>query len=999
MDTKRKEDFDKITRLQSENKDTKRLESIVKRLQAKLTPMHEEIVNLRDKLQTSDALRTKLVQEAAQQDEVLELAALDREMAEERAENLQDELDELKSTLESLEAEYETLKEENALYEELRENQDLDPNTDKVNEKHAAASATLNNIHLSKKNQQLQEALLKLRDVMQEQEAKYLTEIEMLKKDASSIKTMTLSNDDLNDQLKEAENIIEELRSQLDDALGAEDMIESLSEKNLELTEQCEELLHTIEELETLKALNDELEQDHISTEKQLMTELDELEALHHANEEKLNESEERNAYLESAIVKFREVVTTLESDLEELKASNQLINADSAAMSVHTKSLMELNMKLSNTALEANSKAMDLQLRKFEAEQAISQLSIVKCYLSDGYTRDEASVNALLRLERISFTSQVVQDFLLARLESSSNNLIPIISYSQILLALIDVQRYSSAMAYYIRYSTPEMFQNLASLYTKTEHVEKMLVSVVEVLKNDDLREQTFLDQLESILPKMWVYYNDCLNSFEKQEPTYILVLNDLLLIQQTHIFLRDLFSEITTSMSQVAIDIESNSVLAGISSQMTAFSRTKPLASKIVKDIVIAHDESQEMINSDVSAQISVIKTKCKLLVQFFISTLQKLRESMAEHESSESAIVEESAALTDEQVIEIFKTQFNTVFSEDTMIDANNNVTLNITKTFQEILTDLRRLSAIEEDSFTKFDALKSPWFINSTKLKELVAAQAEKDSEISDLKTQIQKLSTTLRSRDKSIEELEVKASLLNSKMNKSKEQAQVITDLRTALVEAGAQEKKLKETVSKLRQSLLDQEKYLTNKWKKQAESGLLSDAKIQQQSEQAQFETMSAVAMQHEINSLKKTINYLSRLQKNHSSAPENTDSLSNHTTERFSIFHNQDFSWLDQKTRGKSIQIYQNSDARKLRQKYRGALYDVRKSLSQLEILSVKQPIAPAIDPESGRYMFNKKSTFWVSRKQNPSYIVACQKDIYEKVRLIIHQLATISL
>lgn len=59
--------------------------------------MHEEIVNLRDKLQTSDALRTKLVQEAAQQDEVLELAALDREMAEERAENLQDELDELKA--------------------------------------------------------------------------------------------------------------------------------------------------------------------------------------------------------------------------------------------------------------------------------------------------------------------------------------------------------------------------------------------------------------------------------------------------------------------------------------------------------------------------------------------------------------------------------------------------------------------------------------------------------------------------------------------------------------------------------------------------------------------------------------------------------------------------------------------------------------------------------------------------------------------------------------
>lgn len=408
MDSKRKEDHDKIIRLQAENKDTKKLENIVKRLQAKLTPMHDEIVNLRDKLQTSDSLRAKLVQDAAQQDEILELATLDKEMAEEKAEHLQEELDEIRAHMEVLEVEYEALKEENRLYEELRENTEFNPNSENT----VSAEATIDNIRLSKKNKQLQEALLKLRDLMQEQENRYVDEIEMLKQDASSVRTVTESNDELQLQLKEAEDIIYELRAQLDDALGAEDMIESLAEKNLELTEHCEELARTIEELETLKALNDELEHNHLLTEKQLMLEFDELEVIHHANEEKLNEAEERNAYLESAIMKFRDVVTTLEADLEELKTNNQLINSDSAAMAVQTKYLMELNLKLSNTALEANSKAMDLQLRKFEAEQAISQLSIVKCYLSEGYTTDEMSINALLRLEQITFTSQVVQDF-----------------------------------------------------------------------------------------------------------------------------------------------------------------------------------------------------------------------------------------------------------------------------------------------------------------------------------------------------------------------------------------------------------------------------------------------------------------------------------------------------------------------------------------------------------------------------------------------------------
>lgn len=77
------EDRDKILRLQSENKDTQRLENIVGRLQAKLAPMHDEVVSLRTKLQESETERTRLLQSSASQDEILEMATLDREMAEE----------------------------------------------------------------------------------------------------------------------------------------------------------------------------------------------------------------------------------------------------------------------------------------------------------------------------------------------------------------------------------------------------------------------------------------------------------------------------------------------------------------------------------------------------------------------------------------------------------------------------------------------------------------------------------------------------------------------------------------------------------------------------------------------------------------------------------------------------------------------------------------------------------------------------------------------------
>lgn len=184
---------------------------------------------------------------------------------------------------------------------------------------------------------------------------------------------------------------------------------------------------------------------------------------------------------------------------------------------------------------------------------------------------------------------------------------------------------------------------------------------------------------------------------------------------------------------------------------------------------------------------------------------------------HEDSESAIVDDAHSLTEEQVISIFKEQFNAIFVNDigqtSTSDSNDNITLLITREFQDIISSLKSISLMEKDSFTKSDQPISPWTLNASKLKAVQELQAEKDDEISSLKGQLQKLSTTLKSRDKSIEELEVKVGLLNSRMTKSKEQGQAIADLRTALSEAGSQEKKLKDTVAKLRQSLLDQEKF------------------------------------------------------------------------------------------------------------------------------------------------------------------------------------------
>jgi dynactin 1 len=94
-----------------------------------------------------------------------------------------------------------------------------------------------------------------------------------------------------------AEAQIEDLKMQVDDAVGAEEMLVQLTERNLELGEvhfsenlsmlsgsliicfyqKIEEMRLSIEELEMLKELADELEEQHIETEKALQEDLGSL--------------------------------------------------------------------------------------------------------------------------------------------------------------------------------------------------------------------------------------------------------------------------------------------------------------------------------------------------------------------------------------------------------------------------------------------------------------------------------------------------------------------------------------------------------------------------------------------------------------------------------------------------------------------------------------------------------------------------------------------------
>jgi dynactin 1 len=196
-------------------------------------------------------------------------------------------------------------------------------------------------------------------------------------------------------KLSNAEVQIEDLKLQLDDAMGAEEMLVQLTERNLMLGEvrmfplydgpdadapqKIEEMRITIEDLEALKELNDELEENHVDTERALQAELDARDLAVHAQARRAAALEDACADADETIAQFRALVLALQQDLDGLRAQSASATEESARAASQSAAMRSLNLKLQSSATKSQARAIDFELKNIEAKEAQQLLSIVQ--------------------------------------------------------------------------------------------------------------------------------------------------------------------------------------------------------------------------------------------------------------------------------------------------------------------------------------------------------------------------------------------------------------------------------------------------------------------------------------------------------------------------------------------------------------------------------------------------------------------------------------------
>lgn len=456
-----------------------RFEGLIQKLQSKCQSMHQETVELKSALKKNEVELDRLLKNEQEQESIMELATLDREMAEERAEQAEAEVEALRQKLEEKELELDILHSEaNLLTEDMSDDA-----------KHAAG-----HYRLQTENDRLKEALLRLKEITEEEEEKLKSRVKELETDVALLDELREVTSDLKNQTIEQEATIDLLRQQLDATNASEEIIEELSEQNQQLKEQLSERDIIIRDLENLKELNDELEAHHIEQANDLRIELEEREAELAEQAQRFREQDAALTEQDQLINKFRDLVLELQTRMNDAESSKTMTEEQAKDVEGRFNDVMELNRRLHNAHITSTAKTIQSELQKLQAEEAKEELQIVKYYLPespDFFQND--SLRAYFCSKRVGFKSELSRSLLKnAGMQVGSppelDKFLHELSRLDTIQILAQIHLKSTRFSAALAVSSLEHFEACRPAYEELQPVEKNIERCLDALKKDEL-------------------------------------------------------------------------------------------------------------------------------------------------------------------------------------------------------------------------------------------------------------------------------------------------------------------------------------------------------------------------------------------------------------------------------------------------------------------------------------------------------------------------------
>ncbi|RMZ86965.1 hypothetical protein DV736_g5806, partial [Chaetothyriales sp. CBS 134916] len=757
LEKKALESRDRLKAVDGLQAEKDRFGAIIQTLQKKLKANSDEMAGLRAKYDEAEK-RSKQGSAAtdagAEWESRLELANIDREMAEEKAAMHEAELDVLKARHEELELEMEILREEN---KELA-------GTMSAEERSSAGW-----IQLEKESERLRHALLLLRDHSQELEADLRGQIKELELNLDETDKVASKYNETAEKLWRMEEANSHLIEQLDTAEATDDIVVALQAEREQRDALIEQLQKQVQDYEEHIQVADELELFHVEEEKKLHQALDESEAVINEQDRRAKEQDKAIEDLEYSLTKFRDLVHGLQTDIESMRRDRDVSELQAHEMNSKSKAMMDLNLRLQSSATKTQVKMIDYEIGRMQAEQAVTQLEIVELFSHDGY--DRMPVLALLCFKRIKSKAMLVKRVLTDRMRERPHLVQddPFVVY-EAMEKMSCIALCCDRFVQFIETCSPHEFTRYTGASVELEPVERSVTGWIDALKRDELGAdsaeylQRMVGILQDLAEKLIV---------DSNESKAIELISDTTLLE----------SDVDSTASQL------NSIIKAVQGRLGP-----------PKD-----DNEDSLVLDKKMAQFGTKARTIRYLTGKVIQQLSDLRtSSMCVSEASWIAF--EEARNSAQQVASFVRSLGNAVLADITNPHADDastysSITALMTTTAQSYLhehypratppddifaflsSQLQSLQAKVEDlqlkasdinSCAEFEAKPAPWISRAKEIKAKKAIDRDIAQELAKLKRQAQEQVLSIAEKDRMIEEQKIKVHVLESRQKDSKE---------------------------------------------------------------------------------------------------------------------------------------------------------------------------------------------------------------------------------
>lgn len=484
---KRAEDKAKLKELEKSRLQLEQLQEWRTKMQEQQADLQRQLKEAKKEAKEALEAQERYMEEMADTADAIEMATLDKEMAEERAESLQQEVETLKEKVEELTMDLEILKHE-------------------IEEKGSDGAASSYQVkQLEEQNGRLKEALVRMRDLSASEKQEHVKVQKQLEKKNSELENLRQQKEKLQEEASQMEKTIDELKEQVDAALGAEEMVETLTERNLDLEERVRELRETVTDLEAINEMNDELQENARETELELREQLDMGSARVREAEKRVEAAQETVADYQQTIKKYRDLTAHLQ------EVNRELHNQQEATVEKEQQPSPEMfDFKIKFAETKAHAKAIEMELRKMEVNQANRHVSLLTSFMPDSFLRhggDHDCILVLLLIPRLICKAELISKQAQEKFELSEANgeksgmrgavgeqmsFAAGLVYSLSLLQAT-LHKYEQAL----HRCSVEVYKKVGTLYPEMSVHERSLDFLIELLHKDQLDETVNVEPL----------------------------------------------------------------------------------------------------------------------------------------------------------------------------------------------------------------------------------------------------------------------------------------------------------------------------------------------------------------------------------------------------------------------------------------------------------------------------------------------------------------------